>query len=407
MHPIRFSIVFNKKNKLNKNGEALVQLVAYKPKSKLATKHKYISTEIYLRPDQWDNANNRVVKHDLEARYNFKLSELLNSYQKRVMDLINRYGKCELQDLIREPGTDYLSFYEFFKSEIRLSSRTKALGTIKTYNSAFVKLKEFRAQMYFSDLTYQNIEGFDSYLASLGLAQTVKAKYHKIVKYMINQAIKKDMSLPKGNPYMKFKIKAGQSKPATFLTQYEVSKIEALQFEPSEMYLEMQRDAFLFCCYTSLRNETNRVLKLSMFSLSNGIYSMTTTSNKTDKHYHYIPISKYFPGLDGISKPHNIIEKYTSILSAIYGERYKTKPIFGKVTNQASNRYLKIIGKRAGLNKVLTTHVARHTFGTFMAGKVPIHVLQAIMQHGSIKTTMQYIHLNEKMISDELDNVKW
>lgn len=406
MIPIRFYLVYNKKNKLNKQGEALIQLVAYKPKSQLKTKRRFLSTEIYVAPGQWDKERNRIIKHPLESRLNMRLSSFMHSYQTKAIDILQRFGSCELIDLDRDAAADYNSFYEFIESEIGLSSKTKAKSTIVTYETTLGKLREFKTKMYFSDLTYKTIEGFDAYMNMQGLKLNSRAKHHKNIKYFINQALRKDIVLVKGNPYLKFTVRQGQPRPRTFLIKEEIEALEKIEFPPEEKYLEIQRDAFLFSCWTALRNESNRVLTLSMFDKRNGEYYLRTRSKKTSK-YIDVPISKLFLDQNGLSKPNTMICSYEKLLKELYGQRYRNMPIFGKVANQTSNKYLKLIGKRAGLSKILTTHVGRHTFGTYMANKIPHHVLQALMQHSKISTTMRYVHLNEKMISDGLENVNW
>ncbi len=406
MKPIRFSFVHNKKNKLNKHGEALIQLVAYKPNSKRKTKHKYISTNIYVSPEQWNSATSQVIKHDLEVRYNIRLLGMMKTYQEKVMHIMNRFGRCELEDLERDSRSDYNSFYEFVESEIEISKRTKARSTIVTYNTTLSKLKDYKSKMYFSDLTYRVVEGFDGYMTMQGLSLTAKAKNHKNIKYFINQALRKNIVFPNGNPYLKFKVKQGQPKPRTFLTMDEVALIEQIEFAPDEVYLEVQRDAFLFSCWTALRNESSKALTLSMFDKKGEEYFLRTRSKKTGKHID-IPISKLFKDDKGVSKPNAMILRYEKMLKDLFGPQYKSKPIFGNISNQAANKQLKVIGARAGLNKVLTTHVGRHTFGTYMANRIPHHLLQALMQHSKIATTMKYVHLSEKIISDGLDNVNW
>ncbi|BDS11466.1 tyrosine-type recombinase/integrase [Aureispira anguillae] len=57
------------------------------------------------------------------------------------------------------------------------------------------------------------------------------------------------------------------------------------------------------------------------------------------------------------------------------------------------NHKSKKIAYDAGILKPVTSHVARHTFATDLAAKVPIHILKAILQHAKIETTMIYLHL--------------
>ena len=40
-------------------------------------------------------------------------------------------------------------------------------------------------------------------------------------------------------------------------------------------------------------------------------------------------------------------------------------------------------------------HCLRHTFGTVMARKVPLPVLQKLMGHSDVQTTLRYVDVNE------------
>ena len=40
-------------------------------------------------------------------------------------------------------------------------------------------------------------------------------------------------------------------------------------------------------------------------------------------------------------------------------------------------------------------HCLRHTFGTAMAGKVPLSVLRELLGHADLKTTLRYVDVNE------------
>ena len=100
-------------------------------------------------------------------------------------------------------------------------------------------------------------------------------------------------------------------------------------------------------------------------------------------------------------KPQELVQKYS-----LAGAEARV-PIFHTYTNQYFNRVLKTIAQRANIEKPVTSHVARHTFATNLAAKVPIHVLKAILQHSKIETTMVYLHLSNRMVKDALDRVEW
>jgi hypothetical protein len=55
MQKARYKLVYNRKGKLGKDKRALIQIEIY-----LDSKRKYISTGIYLRPEQWDSKNREI-----------------------------------------------------------------------------------------------------------------------------------------------------------------------------------------------------------------------------------------------------------------------------------------------------------------------------------------------------------
>jgi site-specific recombinase XerD len=71
----------------------------------------------------------------------------------------------------------------------------------------------------------------------------------------------------------------------------------------------------------------------------------------------------------------------------------KSTKLFNVTDEQQMNRHLKEIAAAAGINKNITTHVGRHTFGFLylaMGGKV--EELREILGHSKIETTMVYSH---------------
>lgn len=72
--------------------------------------------------------------------------------------------------------------------------------------------------------------------------------------------------------------------------------------------------------------------------------------------------------------------------------------LFSPPTEQESNRTLKEIATACGIRKNLTMHVARHTFATeFLRKGGQIYVLQQLMGHSKITTTMVYVHVDSSM----------
>lgn len=77
-----------------------------------------------------------------------------------------------------------------------------------------------------------------------------------------------------------------------------------------------------------------------------------------------------------------------------------------KTANKKFNLYLEKIAQKAKIDKKLTMHIARHTFGNISGDKIPIQTLQKLYRHSSITTTIQYqANFTHKDFDDALDSV--
>jgi site-specific recombinase XerD len=77
-----------------------------------------------------------------------------------------------------------------------------------------------------------------------------------------------------------------------------------------------------------------------------------------------------------------------------------------KTANKKFNKYLESIAKKANIQKKLTMHIARHTFGNISGDKIPIQTLQRLYRHSSITTTIQYqSNFIHKDFDEALDSV--
>jgi site-specific recombinase XerD len=64
-----------------------------------------------------------------------------------------------------------------------------------------------------------------------------------------------------------------------------------------------------------------------------------------------------------------------------------------KISNKTNllDRTLRLqVAPVAGIDKKLTMHIARHTFGNISGDKIPIQMLQRLYRHTSITTTIGY-----------------
>lgn len=72
------------------------------------------------------------------------------------------------------------------------------------------------------------------------------------------------------------------------------------------------------------------------------------------------------------------------------------------------NDYLKQIAVICGINKVLTSHVARHTFATTITlqNGVPIESVSKMLRHTNIRTTQIYAKILDTKDSEDMQALK-
>jgi site-specific recombinase XerD len=72
------------------------------------------------------------------------------------------------------------------------------------------------------------------------------------------------------------------------------------------------------------------------------------------------------------------------------------------------NEYLKEIADLCGITKVLTYHVARHTFATTvtLGNGVPIETVAKMLGHATLRMTQHYAKILDNKISDDMQRIK-
>ena len=114
MKKITYRSVFNRKNKLNAHGTALVQVEAY-----LEGKKVYFSSHIYLRPEQWDSKRQIIKSHPHADILNRMLREFIIKLESKELELWKNGYEVSLNRLKEEFKTKAgTSFLQFVKMQI-------------------------------------------------------------------------------------------------------------------------------------------------------------------------------------------------------------------------------------------------------------------------------------------------
>lgn len=375
---IRYRFVYNRKNKLNNQGTALVQIEAYLNRRKI-----YISTNLYLRPAEWDKRKSQVVDHPHSDSLNAMLYEKILELQAIEIGYWKRGISPSLLDLknaVKHHVSADITFLTFARNNVEHSDRKE--GTKQNMYATIHRIKDFRGDVEIRDVNYKYLTEFESYLRSIGLKVNSVGKHLRNVRTLINEAINQGYMSLNDYPFRKFRIQ--KEKPEhRVLTQSELSKMEktVLKGKMKQRVL----DSFLFCCYSGLRFSDYKQLTSDNIFSKNGKIWLSFQSQKTSIKQK-IPIYLLFDG-----KAINLIGEYESIEH------------MNKIgCNADVNRILKEITAKAGIKKRVTFHTARHTFATLLLSQsIPITTIQKLLWHTSVKTTQIYSEvIDDTLISD-------
>jgi integrase len=154
------------------------------------------------------------------------------------------------------------------------------------------------------------------------------------------------------------------------------------------------RDTFLFCCYTGYAFID--VEKLTPEHIAIGLDRVSwirTTRTKSDIAAN-VPL---------IPRAMEIVERYKDHPSRIVENR-----LLPVKSNQKMNAYLKEIGDLAGVNKILTTHIARHTFATTVTleNDVPLETVSKMLGHTKLSTTQIYAKMKDRKVNRDMHALK-
>jgi site-specific recombinase XerD len=369
MNNAQLRFVFDNKKQASDTKTGLLQIEVRITGS---NKRKTISTGVHLLKNQFSIKSTGFVckNHDNAPGVTGKVTRMFRQIEAFVLS-----EKCKnLEDVNNwnKVDADNTSVIEFIRNELR--KKNPSFATLEHHNVLIRKLEEFGKIKTFSDLTYSNISEFDSFLRKTIQTGSTLNKRHSTFRHYIKQAI--HMDLLNKDPYNMFKMPSKKSKTPVFLDEIEMKKI--LDFNPGNEKLQHTKDLFVFQMFTGLAYiDMVKFTKEDIREIE-GKKVIRSSREKTDESF----VSLLLPDAE------NILAKYEYNLPMMSNQKY--------------NDYLKLLGTGAGLKKNITSHVARHTFATYLLNKdIPIESVSRAMGHSNIKMTQHYAKmLGKKVVSD-------
>jgi len=277
-------------------------------------------------------------------------------------------------------------FYYYFDKYTKKKFYTISKGTKNHYLLLKKQLEEYNPSFYLKELDYNFFDDFFFYLRHVkkigesGLAMRRKNFVTVLEEFVKLGLINKNYC--KETPKFKEKMKT------VFLTKAEIIKMNEvdLEIEKKAYGLNLTRDLFLFSCYTGLRYSD--VMNLTSIRIKDGRIIIEIQKTKREI---MIPIC---------NEALTILKKYNY--------KKKTGLIFPDRCNVSVNRDLKDIAEIAEINKWITFHVGRHTFGSTLAveGIQPFYIMK-LMGHADVRMTTRYVNTDNDILEDAMKTVNF
>ncbi|MCF8373967.1 MAG: site-specific integrase [Bacteroidales bacterium] len=374
-----------------KNNEGLYPLAIRITENR---KSSFISTGFYIDIVHWDQ-NARLVK---KAHPNYK--RVNRSLMNKIAEANDRYLDMEVKGSALSAGQisngiknakEKVSFYDFSRKYIKNlydSNRLSQLGAEKQRINRFINYTG-RTDLLFSEIDELLLKQFGIYLKNeLSLAEITVMNHLNVIRTIYNQAIKENVVDPKYYPFGRDKIFIKVPKTIKIgLNEEEVLKIESYKSTPGTG-LHLSKNVWLFSFYfAGIR--VSDVVRMKWSEIHDG--RLTYSMGKNNKIVSLVIPKKAQIILDEYEKNKRSESDYVfpELKDANCND---PKDIYRKIRNANTkyNEHLKKIAKELKINKNLTMHIARHTFGNIAGDRIFPQMLQKLYRHSNLSTTIGY-----------------
>jgi integrase/recombinase XerD len=386
-----------RKDKLNKNRIAPVHFRIIKDR-----KICYISSGIMIPEVNWDSEKNKIKsKHTNSARLNLQLTTKFAVLQSEIIEK-ETFTKSLTSKQLRNKvyGNKPTNFFQIAKDVLDTYESEGKVGTHDKCKSIVTKLETYNKSknLFFQDIDVDFLTKYEKYLRiTLKNKTNTVHKDLKFIRRIFNEAINRDLIELQVSPFNKFKIKLEKTS-RTFLTEDELKLIENLEMKEGSL-IQCHRNMFVFACYAGgLR--VSDVLKLKWGHLD-GSYILISIKKTKEQLRLKIPDAG-LQIINHLKSESNLAENYIfPVLENGLDEN--NARLFDNAINSATaliNKNLKVITKRAKVEKSISFHISRHTWATrALRFGVPIEIVSKILGHANISQTLIYA----KIVSSEMD----
>lgn len=282
-------------------------------------------------------------------------------------------------------------------------------STASSYQCTLNSLKKYKKKLTFEEINAKFLNDYEKWMINSGNTSTTVGIYLRSLRTIFNQAIDKGIVSKDIYPFKKkvFQISAGRNiKKALTMEELEmIFKYNTI----SGTAEDKAKDFWLFsylCNGLNIKDIARLRFKDIQKDTITLIRAKTERTSKSNQKQIVIPITE---------RSRVIIEKWKNDIQT---PDFYVFPILEPKINPIRereliqnftkfiNKYMKRIGNTLGIDKNLTTYVARHSFSTVLKRSgVSIEYISEALGHQNLKTTESYLDSFEESKKREYANL--
>lgn len=380
---ITTSVVFDHRARTKKDNEGPVEV-----RISVDRKSYYIQTGVMVLHDEFVGGTvvDREDSDELNERIRIlckKVNAVINEYLAKDMplDMVAIRRRVFIGDVQRSGH----AMIDWIAAQLPLLGHRE--GTMRHYQTLLLRLQQYEQLSNWQDLTVENLYKWDAWLHQLRgwdgktISDGGVYNYHKCMKAMVQRAVR--MGVIATNPYDRLRgvFRRGDKETVEYLTEDEMQRIASLELVPGSQ-LDKARDLFVFQMWTGLAYSDAQNFDVRRYKLEDGVLTYVGERIKTGVNY----VSRLLPPAVAI------LEKYGMQTP--------------KIGNADYNHLLKGIGIAAGIHTPLHSHMARHSFATYMLNNdVSLDSVSVMLGHTNTVQTRRYAKTLAKTVKDDFDKI--
>lgn len=363
-----------RKSKIGKKGTAPIELSIC-----LNGKRSFMNLPLKVNPDEFNRKRKPQYIEDYLASQRQLLNQIIVDLSKNGLPLTIP----NIKEYVRTGGIKSYTVSDWQKDFFKMLNKKRGKEMTEPHYQRYVYVsKLIRTYLKDSDeLTKITPALMDEIYSDLKSKYELSTScgYITKIKRMVRFAI--DNGKISINPFQSIKITKGE-KPITYLTDYEIMKLEALHQVLTHKTLIGVLDCFLFGCYSGLSYIDMKELQPKDIMYKDGVAYIEKKRHKTGRVFTTV-----------------LLPQAISIL-----QRYDYKlPV---ITNQKTNEYLKQLGAMAQIEQNLHFHISRHTFAcTLLNSGVRAETVAKCLGDTLQITLKHYAKLNTGSVIQEVAKV--